>query len=401
MTLDSHQTARVAETNRAVHSGSTAPVSAPAQRDLPPAVVVGLCAHGLATTRALAVGGVKVVALEADSRLPGVRTAKATVRSLGPMNGAGLSKTLLQLARESAFPSRPVLFVMNDNMVRDVAENWRELEPWYQLSWSGSTQTVLHLMSKDHLPEICARTNVGFPATLRYASKADHASVAAQMSFPAIVKPAWPMGSFKAVIVNGSEELAEVAAKHERSLPFVVQQWIAGGPTALCFATMYLKEGRVLARFEGRKAFAGADGMGQGTVMEPWPDDTVHETARRFVEGLGLSGPLAVEFKRSPDGRLWLIEPNVGRTEYCVDLCTVNGINLPLMEYRDVLGLEIPQATQRNDRIWFDTDRDPPSWLRFLRQRGLDRRALRPAFPYLNWGDLQPFMYAAKKKLFG
>jgi hypothetical protein len=108
-----------------------------------------------------------------------------------------------------------------------------------------------------------------------------------------------------------------------------------------------------------------------------------------------------VEFKRSPDGRLWLIEPNVGRTEYCVDLCTVNGINLPLMEYRDVLGLEIPQATQRNDRIWFDTDRDPPSWLRFLRQRGLDRRALRPAFPYLSWGDLQPFMYAAKKKLFG
>ena len=43
---------------------------------------------------------------------------------------------------------------------------------------------------------------------------------------------------------------------------------------------------------------------------------------------------MAVEFKRSADGRLWMIEPNVGRTEYCVDVCIGNGFDLPWLGRR-------------------------------------------------------------------
>jgi hypothetical protein len=77
----------------------------------------------------------------------------------------------------------------------------------------------------------------------------------------------------------------------------------------------------------------------------------------------------------------------------------VNGINLPAMEYRDAIGLEPIPVEQRNARIWFDTDRDGASWLRFLRMHGLDGRALRPAFPYLQLGDLGPFLHATKRRV--
>ncbi|HEV8331027.1 MAG TPA: hypothetical protein VGQ22_06385 [Steroidobacteraceae bacterium] len=399
MTLDSHQAARVAGSNSPVPGTATAIAPVAAARDLPPAMVVGLCAHGLATVRALTSTGVSVMALETDADLPGARTAHAKVFRRGPMNGPGAAETLRQLAVESKWPARPVLFLMNDNMVRDVAENWPTLAPYYQLSWRECTATVLRLMSKDNLPEICAASGVRFPVTARYSGDPKELAALAQVPYPAIVKPAWPLGSFKARIVNSRDEVEALAKEHQRSLPFVVQQWIPGGPTALCFATLYLHQGRVLARFEGRKMYAGPDGMGQGTVMAPEPNDDVHQAALNFLAGLNLSGPVAVEFKTDPNGEHWLIEPNVGRTEYCVDLCTVNGINLPAIEYRDALGLEPVPVAQRNARIWFDTDRDGGSWLRFLRMHGLDSRALRPAFPYLQWGDLRPFLYATKRRI--
>jgi D-aspartate ligase len=398
MTLESHQTARVAEADNSVHGSATA--AAPtASRKLPPAMVVGLCAHGLAVVRALASAGISVMALEIDADLPGARTAQAKVFRRGPMNGPGVAQTLVQLAVESKWPARPVLFLMNDNMVRDVAENWSMLAPYYQLSWRGCTASVLRLMSKDNLPEICAASGVRFPVTARYSGDPQELAALAQVPYPAIVKPAWPLGSFKARIVNSRAEIEALAQEHLQSLPFVVQQWIPGGPTALCFATLYLRQGRVLARLEGRKMYAGPDGMGQGTVMAPEPNDDVHQAAMKFLAGLRLSGPVAVEFKTDPNGVHWLIEPNVGRTEYCVDLCTVNGINLPVIEYRDALDLEPIPATQRNARIWFDTDRDGASWLRFLRMHGLDGRALRPAFPYLLLRDLGPFWHATKRRV--
>ena len=95
------------------------------------AVVVGLCAHGLATARALSRHGVEVVALEADTTLPGCATRMASVVNAGPMKGEGLHQTLIAAARSHGWTHKPVLFLMNDRMVRDVASHWSLLEPYF------------------------------------------------------------------------------------------------------------------------------------------------------------------------------------------------------------------------------------------------------------------------------
>ena len=118
---------------------------APAARgDAPPdAVVVGLCAHGLAVARSLAARGLSVLALEPDASNPGVRTRLARVESRGPINGPGLATTLLSLAEESGWSRLPVLFLTNDNMVRNVAENCGVLRARYRWSWQDCASELL------------------------------------------------------------------------------------------------------------------------------------------------------------------------------------------------------------------------------------------------------------------
>jgi predicted ATP-grasp superfamily ATP-dependent carboligase len=240
----------------------TASQVAATRSDVPDAVVVGLCAHGLAVARSLAARGLSVLALEPDGGQPGVRTRVARVESRGPINGPGLATTLLSLAEESGWSALPVLFLTNDNMVRNVAENCGVLRARYRWSWQDCASEVLYLLNKEQLPAACAGRKVLFPATATLASTDDIEQVVRAVPFPAMVKPAWPLGSFKARFVRSGSEVEQLVREFPRSLPFVAQQWIEGTVETLQFGVVYLDQGKALATFEGRKAFAGADGLG-------------------------------------------------------------------------------------------------------------------------------------------
>jgi predicted ATP-grasp superfamily ATP-dependent carboligase len=275
-------------------------------------------------------------------------------------------------------------------MVREVAGNAASLATHYRWSWQETAPEILRLLNKQHLPEACMGREVLFPATATLSGPQDVEAVVATVPMPAMVKPAWPLGSFKAQVVRSTTELEQLVRDYSRSLPFVAQQWIDGTVETLRFGVAYLDRGRVLASFEGRKAYAGSDGLGQATTMEPWPDPAVRDATIEFLRDRELSGPVAVEFKRGADGRLWMIEPNVGRTEYCVDVCIGNGFDLPWLEYCHVVGMGLPPVANYNRRIWFDCDRDRLSWLRYLARHPTDVRAYRPMFPFVGHGDPGP-----------
>ena len=57
--------------------------------DQPPAVVVGLCGHGLSLIQALNEGQIPVIALETNLELPGVHTKLATLVRVSDINGIG------------------------------------------------------------------------------------------------------------------------------------------------------------------------------------------------------------------------------------------------------------------------------------------------------------------------
>ena len=115
------------------------------------AVVVGLCAHGLAITRSLHEAGVRVVAVEANRCLPGLNTNTAEVLIVDDINGPELIKALISLAENLSATTVPVLYLTNDTMVNTIGTYYKEIRHLYRVSWGSSRRAVLPLLRKEQI----------------------------------------------------------------------------------------------------------------------------------------------------------------------------------------------------------------------------------------------------------
>lgn len=365
----------------------SAPVARRYRFDRPPAIVVGACAHGLAVIRALRAGGVPVIALEANPAQPGARTSLAPVELVADINGLGLVRALQALRERIESPAgRPVLFLTNDTMVRTLTTEWPRLEGLYALSWSRDRERVRQLVDKRNLEATCAQQGNLYPSTFLITSEHDVDAAFAVTGERLIIKPAKPLSSFKTARPNSREACVALVRQHEKDLPFLAQRYIPGDDRSIFFSALYLNDGEVLARFDGHKLRSRP--MGHTTVAEPFPDDQVFAATTQFFAGMRLTGPVSLELKRDVDGSLWVIEPTIGRTDFWIGLCTVNGVNLPLVEYLSQTGAAVPAQTQRDEALWFNEERDPMGRLWVARHHSM--RGRRSSFLYFHSDDLRP-----------
>lgn len=358
-----------------------------------PAVVVGLCVHGLAMVRSLAHAGVPVHALEANRSLPGCRTQLARIHHAADINGPGLIDALLELRARLPGDAPPVLFLTNDNMVRIVGHHWGRLENHYRLSWSACRDTLLPLLDKASLEAHCREHDLPYPRSLVLhdadAEPKDHAGLA----FPCIVKPTRPLSGFKVRVVHSHAELQKLAADHPGALPFLMQRWIEGDDRRNLFAAFYLDRGTILATYCGRKLAANPPGLGQTTVAESFAHEATRALAERFFAPLRLSGPVSLEVKLDAEGQSWIIEPTLGRTDYWLDCCVANGVDLPVLEYLHQCEKPVPASLQTHTHVWFDTERSPLAWLRLRLRNIAQTPAWKPRFAYWDRNDQAPFRH--------
>jgi len=339
-------------------------------------------------------GRVPVIALETNTDLPGIRTRLATVELVSDINGAGLIDALLELSSRMRFPEQPILFLTNDTMVRTVGSHWDRLKGTYRLSWSHSRAPLLTLLQKSALEARCVEAGLQYPKTYVLESGRDAEAAVASVQMPVIVKPSRPLARFKTSQPESQTQLAELATRFSADLPFLVQQFIPGDDRSIFFCALYLDRGKVLARFDGHKLRSRP--LGHTSIAEPITGDEVFERTCRFFAGLELSGPVSLELKRDTKGGLWVIEPTVGRTDFWIDLCTINGVNLPLTEYCHQAGIVLPKSHQKNAFIWFNEDRDPLGRLWFLLQKGLKLNGRGSSYLYLHRSDPMPGLIAIK-----
>ncbi|MCB1777871.1 MAG: hypothetical protein KDI50_10580 [Candidatus Competibacteraceae bacterium] len=358
----------------------------------PVTVVVGLCGHGLTIARALHRSGVRVVALETNLTLPGIKTRCASIRKVEDINHAGLITSLLALADEIGSQSLPVLILTNDRMVETVGRHLEQLHGRFALSWSACHQRLLPLLRKEHIEARCQVTGLRYPRTVRVDMLDRIVDQVGNLAYPLIIKPTRPLSLFKTLIVKSPGDFSSQADRIAGSLPVIVQEFIPGDDRAIRFGALYLDQGRILARFEGRKLRSRP--MGHTTLAVSEPHDEVHRLAARFFEGLALSGPVSLELKQAPDGSFWVIEPTVGRTDYWVGLCIANGINLPLIEYQSQAGFPLIETRQQKNYLWMNGERDPFAlfWLALHQPALLFTK--RVASLYLDVKDMHPFLCA-------
>lgn len=360
-----------------------------------PAVVVGLCGHGLSIVRALAKNGVPVIALEANSELPGFYTKLAHVHHVIDINGEPLIQSLIELREKIIFQGCPVLFLTNDRMIKTVAIFWGRLEGLYRLSWAHCRENLLPLLEKSNLERRAGLINLAYPKSYVLESKYDGQAAINEIGLPIFVKPVRPLAKFKTAQPANLEELTQLADSYANDLPFLIQQFIPGDDTAIYFCALYLDHGKIVARFDGHKLRSRP--LGHTTIAESFPSDEVYILTCKFFEGLELSGPVSLELKRDNDGKYWIIEPTVGRTDFWVDVCVQNGVNLPFVEYEIEVGLTVLKLKQYNSKIWFNEERDPFGIFWFILNRYLSWSGRRPAFLFLHRIDLKPALLSVNK----
>lgn len=365
----------------------------------PLVVVVGACAHSLAMIRGLARNGIRVVALESNRTQPGTHSRYAHMYYAADTNSDGLIGALIELHGKLRPASPPVLMLTNDRMVKTVASHWPRLAGLYRLSWAAHTDATASLLLKSNIEAASRAAGLNYPASHTLNRVEDASSVAAGLNFPLIVKPVAPLSGFKVLRANNQAELEQIVQRFATDLPFVVQEWIDGSDSDLFFAALYLRDGKLLARYEGQKLLSSPPAMGHTVAAQSTNNDEIHAIASRFFAPFNMSGPMSLELKRGPDGRYWIIEPTVGRTDFWIDCCIANGVNLSLLEYLDQSGLPCPPMPQTNDYVWFNTERSPEAWWWYLTRCAPGSWLRKPRFTYLCSDDPQPFLMASGKLL--
>lgn len=360
-----------------------------------PAVVVGACGHGLTVLRSLAGSDLPLIAIEANSDLPGVHTELATVEIVPDINGPQLIDSLIQLRSRIDCPGLPVLFLTNDAMVRTVCLNGHRLTGKYLLSWSGCAENILQLLDKKSLEARCHLQGLNYPESFIIACEADVPKAVAKIRFPMIVKPTHSLKSFKTFMPKSTESFLDWVKKYCVDLPFIAQKFIPGDEGKTFFSALYLDHGKVLARFDGRKIRSRP--IGHTTIAESFPDDEVYQQTLKFFDGLKLSGPVSLELKRAPDGSLWVIEPTVGRTDFWIGLCTANGINFPIIDYNHQVGETVPEMRQSNEAVWFNEERDPLGRAWFAARPDLKMNGRHATYLYLYREDSRPAREAQRR----
>jgi predicted ATP-grasp superfamily ATP-dependent carboligase len=200
-------------------------------------------------------------------------------------------------------------------------------------------------------------------------------SEAADTTFPVLVKPIrreldWrAITPGKAVLVSRPDELRvlldRLAPHHPRVL---LQRHVPGPETRIESYHVYVDStGDVAAEFTGRKLRTHPRSLGHSTALVTTDAPDVVRLGRALTRDLGLRGVAKLDFKRDPEGRLWLLEVNP-RFNLWHHVGAVAGVNIPAVVWADLVGLPRPPVSSARPGVtWCKVDRD---WLA-ARQDGM------------------------------
>lgn len=361
----------------------------------PAALVLGLDSHGLSVVRGLADAGVTVYALMLDIGRPGAlsnRLQKAF--TVADFSAPNLLPALEHVRPFLAGHSEIALIATNDRQVTVIAEHLAQLQPLYRIAWADQAATILKLQRKDQLEQVVRQQGLNYPRSVLF-EQTEVLEVNFNLRFPVIIKPARPLSSFKTLLLASADELQQALKAYAHDLPILGQEYIAGDDSAIYFGALMLDKGRVLFGMAGRKIASHPPARGQTTAAETVNEPEVLRLTEQFFDGMHLSGPVSLELKKDSDGKFWVIEPTVGRTDFWSELCISAGFNQPHMEFQLACDLPVTVPDRLEPCVWFDSERDPLAYTKLcLAERRVWPRGKRPVFPFMGHSDLNPWLRA-------
>jgi predicted ATP-grasp superfamily ATP-dependent carboligase len=317
----------------------------------PLAVVLGASINGLAIVRSLGRRGIPVLLVDRAPQL-GTWTRFARVVALEgvPRENEAILELLVGIGQRLTSPG--VIFPTADGQCQLLADHQDELEHYYKFL-QPAPETVRAILDKPKQYEIARRAGVPIPGTFVPRRLAEAERAAAEITYPAILKPYWGADlrpatmrekGIKVFVVNSRDELmAAYAQAEELEVPVMVQEIIPGDDTDIYgYWAFWDEESNERAWLTMRKLRQSPPRFGDGSLQQTVTAPEVAKLSRTLLKAFDYRGLVGVEFKRDArDGSFKLIEINP-RTEGGNQLAVTAGVDFAWIAYRHLTGTSSP-----------------------------------------------------------
>lgn len=323
------------------------------EADRPPAVIVGFETNALGISRSLHAARVRCLGISGPEWHPAHATSTAQVTRLAEWSEERVIEALVVLGR--GLGSWPVLLITKDEPVLWISNHRAALEPLYRLVLPESSVVEL-LMNKRSFASKAAELRWPVPRGETASSAPELEQAISKLRFPIILKPQLKNSVFrrscdaKAFVAS---DAAALLAAYRRIAAWepevIVQEFVPGGDERIAFCLSYFgADGEPRAMFAGRKIRQWPIRCGNTAICEPAPvawRASIVELTEDIFRTVGFRGLGSIEFKIDPRSEKPVImEPTVGRTNYQSEIAVLNGVNIPLIAYSDLVGDEPAHA---------------------------------------------------------
>jgi len=336
--------------------------------DMPGVLVLGAESQGLGIVRQLGEAGIPSHTVDQD----GFGIAKYSkysggfTRSPSYSDEAAFTDFLLDLAGKESIEGWTV-FPTDDEQVRVLSRNRDVLNECYRI-WTQEWEKTSFLYRKDLFYRHLEKLGIPHPDTLQIESleQLDCSS----LDYPVIVKPCFKKLFYaefrkKAVQCNDARELAGFLQKAGKVMPLdqlLIQERIPGhGENQFSYAAL-LKDGVPLFQMTAQRVRQHPMDFGHASTYVRLVDlEELVEPSLTLLRSIGYTGVCEVEYmfdERKSEYRMLEVNPRFWGWHTLTRAC---GVNLPLMLYNLVYGLDQPEIVKLPERAeWVKTITDIP-----------------------------------------
>ena len=312
---------------------------------------------GLAVARSLGKQGVPVIALDRDANGYGLHSRYTTVAGRCPYpldDERAFIDLLLEIG--ATLKQKAVLFPCLDEWVFAVARHRLELEEFFRFPFS-ELYTIERILDKNLLYKKCEERGIAIPKTY-YVGEQSPESIAAEIEFPCIVKPALQReftNEFgeKVFRVENREEFLQMC-KRAAHHPMLAQKIVGAGVDSFYSLCSYIgRDTKAKGVFVGRKLEQYPPDFGTACIVDSRYVEEIVERGVAVLKDFNYQGISEVEFiydDKSQDYKLLDINTRVWKW---IGLPMHAGVDLPYLAYADaVQGNVLAAARQREGIRW-------------------------------------------------
>lgn len=272
---------------------------------------------------------------------------------------------------------KPVLFYQTDAFTSFVS-TYRDRLARHFTFVIASVEHIQALTDKVRFRELAEDALLPVPTTHTLAT-ADDAPLHVPLTFPALIKPPTRDDARWGKVERISKVVEVTDMHHLRALwprlsgyggEVVLQELVPGPETAIVSYHCYARAGTVVADFTGAKLRTRPAKYGHSTALSIHYDPEVLELGRDVIRRIGLDGVAKLDFKRTPERRLALLEINP-RFNLWHHPAALAGVNLPALVWSDLTGARRPPISAPSSGVCWMSPWD----LQAARDEGVPLRA--------------------------